>query len=80
MLKAWALEKKRSIKQVMKHAAYTCVSEHYKMNDKDISFATGYLILERRIRRKKERDVKKDETYRFERFINKGMKLEFSTI
>ena len=29
------------------------------MDDEDILFATGYLILKRRIRRKKEREVRK---------------------
>ena len=45
------------MKQVVKQAVHTCAP--YKMDDEDILFATVYLMLKQRIRRKKEREAQR---------------------
>ena len=44
------------------------------MDGENILFATGYLVL------KSNKKLEREEKCGFERFINKGMKVEFITI
>ena len=45
------------MKQLVQQAVRTCAYGPFKMGDEEILFATGYLKLKRRIRKKKEREA-----------------------
>ena len=45
------------MKQLVQQAVRTCAYGHFKMDDEEILFATGYLKLKQRIRKKKEREA-----------------------
>ena len=45
------------MKQLVQQAVRTCAYGPFKMDDEEILFATGYLKLKQRIRKKKEREA-----------------------